>query len=66
MVNVPISENTDLFSGLGTSPWQLNPKNQITGLYTVQTYLKPNRNISARCRGGKLGRDDVFTIVQAP
>ncbi len=47
VVNVPISENTDLFSGLGNVTWQVNPRNQITGLYTVQTYLKPNRNVSA-------------------
>jgi hypothetical protein len=65
VVNVDISENTDLFSGLGNIAWQVNPQNQITGLYTVQTYLKPNRNISATVPAESSWiEDDVFTIVQ--
>jgi hypothetical protein len=65
VVNVTISENTDLFSGLGNVTWQLNPKNQITALYTVQTYLKPHRNISATVQPeASWIEDDVFTIAQ--
>jgi len=65
VVNVDILENTDLFSGLGNVTWQVNPKNQITGLYTVQTYLKPHRNISATVQPeASWIEDDVFTIAQ--
>ncbi len=65
VVNVEISENTDLFSGLGNVTWQVNPRNQITGLYTVQTYLKPHRNVSATVEPeASWIEDDVFSIVQ--
>jgi hypothetical protein len=65
VVNVAISENTDLFSGLANVTWQVNQKNQITGLYTIQTYLKPHRNISATVQPeASWIEDDVFRIAQ--
>ncbi len=47
VVDFPESENTDMFSGLGNVTYQLNQRNRLTGLYTRQTYYKPNRNASA-------------------
>ncbi len=66
VVNFPLGENTDIFSGLGSVSWQVNQRNQITGLFTRQTYLKP-------LRGTEIGvldptstwiEDDIFDIAQ--
>jgi outer membrane receptor protein involved in Fe transport len=66
VVNFPLGENTDIFSGLGSVTYQINPRNQVTGLFTRQTYLKPRR-------GTENGffdpvatwiEDDVFDIAQ--
>lgn len=65
VVNFPLSENTDLFSGLGNFSYQINPRNQVTALYTVQTYWKPHRNASALVRPEATWiEDDTFSIVQ--
>ncbi len=66
VVNFPIGEDTDIFSGLGSVTYQINERNQVTGLFTRQTYLKPRR-------GTENGffvpsttwiEDDVFDIAQ--
>lgn len=65
VVDFPKSENTDMFSGLGNVTYQINPSNKITGLYTRQTYYKPNRNASALNPPESTWiEDDVFTIYQ--
>ena len=65
VVDFPESENTDMFSGLGNVTYQLNPSNRLTGLYTRQTYYKPNRNASAFNPPETTWiEDDVFTIYQ--
>ena len=65
VVDFPESENTDMFSGLGNVTYQLNPRNRITGLYTRQTYYKPNRNASALNPPETTWiEDDIFTIYQ--
>jgi Carboxypeptidase regulatory-like domain len=65
VVDFPESENTDMFSGLGNVTYQLNPTNRITGLYTRQTYYKPNRNASALNPPETTWiEDDIFTIYQ--
>jgi Carboxypeptidase regulatory-like domain len=65
VVDFPESENTDMFSGLGNVTYQLNPDNRITGLYTRQTYYKPNRNASALNPPETTWiEDDIFTIYQ--
>jgi hypothetical protein len=65
VVDFPKSENTDMFSGLGNGTYQLNPSNRITGLYTRQTYYKPNRNASALNPPESTWiEDDVFSIYQ--
>jgi hypothetical protein len=65
VVDFPTSENTDMFSGLGNATYQINPRNRLTGLYTRQTYLKPNRNASALYPPESTWiEDDVFTIYQ--
>jgi carboxypeptidase family protein len=65
VVDFPESENTDMFSGLGNVTYQLNQRNRLTGLYTRQTYLKPNRNASALNPPETTWiEDDVFTIYQ--
>ncbi len=66
VVNFPLGEDTDIFSGLGSVTYQINERNQVTGLFTRQTYLKPRR-------GTENGffvpsttwiEDDVFDIAQ--
>ncbi|HSF16169.1 MAG TPA: TonB-dependent receptor [Vicinamibacteria bacterium] len=66
VVNFPLGENTDIFSGLGSVSFQVNARNQVTGLFTRQTYLKP-------LRGTEIGvfdptstwiEDDIFDIAQ--
>jgi outer membrane receptor protein involved in Fe transport len=66
VVNFPLGEDTDIFSGLGSVTYQVNDRNQVTGLFTRQTYLKPRR-------GTENGffvpsttwiEDDVFDIAQ--
>jgi hypothetical protein len=66
VVNFPLGEDTDIFSGLGSVTYQVNERNQVTGLFTRQTYLKPRR-------GTENGffvpsttwiEDDVFDIAQ--
>ena len=65
VVDFPESENTDMFSGLGNVTYQLNQRNRLTGLYTRQTYYKPNRNASALNPPETTWiEDDVFTIYQ--
>jgi len=65
VVNFPESENTDLFSWLVNATYQVNPKNQITGLATRQTYLKPNRNADALIAPQATWiEDDIFRIYQ--
>jgi Carboxypeptidase regulatory-like domain len=65
VVDFPKSENTDMFSGLGNVTYELNPSNRITGLYTRQTYFKPNRNASALVPPESTWiEDDVFSIYQ--
>ena len=65
VVDFPKSENTDMFSGLGNVTYQLNPRNRITGLFTRQTYYKPNRNASALNPPESTWiEDDVFSIYQ--
>src|SRR5262245_33443482 len=63
--NFPKSENTDIFSGLGTLNYQLNRRNRIDVTATVQTYWKPNRNASAQIQPDTTWiEDDVFRIYQ--
>jgi hypothetical protein len=66
VVNFPLGENTDIFSGLGSVTWQIDERNQVTGFFTRQTYLKP-------LRGTEIGvldptatwiEDDIFDIAQ--
>ena len=65
VVDFPESEDTDMFSGLGNVTYQLNARNRLTGLYTRQTYYKPNRNASAINPPETTWiEDDVFTIYQ--
>jgi hypothetical protein len=65
VVDFPTSENTDMFSGLGNATYQLNPSNRVTGLFTRQTYYKPNRNASALNPPESTWiEDDVFSIYQ--
>src|SRR5206468_6972295 len=65
VVDFPKSENTDMFSGLGNVTYQLNPRNRVTGLFTRQTYYKPNRNASALNPPESTWiEDDVFSIYQ--
>jgi hypothetical protein len=65
VVDFPKSENTDMFSGLGNVTYQLNPSNRVTGLFTRQTYYKPNRNASALNPPESTWiEDDVFSIYQ--
>src|SRR5206468_1193250 len=65
VVDFPTSENTDMFSGLGNVTYQLNPSNRVTGLFTRQTYYKPNRNASALVPPESTWiEDDVFSIYQ--
>jgi hypothetical protein len=65
VVDFPESENTDLFSWLVNATYQLNAKNQITGLATRQTYLKPNRNADALIAPEATWiEDDIFRIYQ--
>jgi len=65
VVDFPKSENTDMFSGLGNVTYQLNPSNRLTGLFTRQTYYKPNRNASALNPPESTWiEDDVFSIYQ--
>ncbi len=65
VVDFPKSENTDLFSWLVNATYQLNPKNQITGLATRQTYWKPNRNADALIAPEATWiEDDIFRIYQ--
>src|SRR5262245_18608408 len=65
VVDFPKSENTDMFSGLINATYQVNPSNRITGLYTRQTYWKPNRNASATVPPDSTWiEDDIFTIYQ--
>jgi len=65
VVDFPKSENTDMFSGLINATYQVNPRNRITGLYTRQTYWKPNRNASALNPPESTWiEDDVFSIYQ--
>jgi hypothetical protein len=65
VVDFPTSEDTDMFSGLGNVTYQVNPANRITGLYTRQTYWKPNRNASAfNPPESTWIEDDVFSIYQ--
>jgi hypothetical protein len=54
-----------MFSGLISATYQVNPSNRITGLYTRQTYFKPNRNASAFTPPDSTWiEDDVFSIYQ--
>jgi hypothetical protein len=63
--NFPQSENTDLFSGLVNLSYQVNPKNRLDVLGTIQTYYKPNRNASAQVPPDSTWiEDDVFRIFQ--
>ena len=65
VVDFPESENTDLFSWLVNATYQLNANNQITGLATRQTYLKPNRNADALIAPEATWiEDDIFRIYQ--
>ncbi|HTI38920.1 MAG TPA: TonB-dependent receptor [Vicinamibacterales bacterium] len=65
VVDFPKSENTDLFSWLVNGTYQLNAKNQITGLATRQTYWKPNRNADALIAPEATWiEDDIFRIYQ--
>jgi carboxypeptidase family protein len=65
VVDFPKSENTDMFSGLGNVTYQLNPSNRVTGLFTRQSYYKPNRNASALNPPESTWiEDDVFSIYQ--
>ena len=65
VVDFPKSENTDLFSWLVNATYQLNAKNQFTGLATRQTYLKPNRNADALIAPEATWiEDDIFRIYQ--
>jgi hypothetical protein len=65
VVDFPESEDTDLFSWLVNATYQLNPNNQITGLATRQTYLKPNRNADALIAPEATWiEDDIFRIYQ--
>jgi len=65
VVDFPKSENTDMFSGLGNATYQINPSNRLTGLFTRQTYFKPNRNASALNPPESTWiEDDVFSIYQ--
>jgi hypothetical protein len=65
VVDFPESEDTDLFSWLVNATYQLNPRNQITGLATRQTYLKPNRNADALIAPEATWiEDDIFRIYQ--
>jgi len=65
VVDFPESENTDLFSWLVNATYQLNAKNQITGLATRQTYWKPNRNADALIAPEATWiEDDIFRIYQ--
>src|SRR5204862_3014782 len=61
----PKTENTYMFSGLANVSYQLNARNKITGLYTRQSYWKPNRNASALTPPESTWiEDDVFSIYQ--
>jgi hypothetical protein len=63
--NFPVSENTDLFSGLLNLTWQLDDKQRVEVLGTFQTYYKPNRNASAQVQPDTTWiEDDVFRIFQ--
>jgi carboxypeptidase family protein len=65
VVDFAKSENTDMFSGLGNVTYQVNPSNRITGLFTRQSYFKPNRNASALNPPESTWiEDDVFSIYQ--
>jgi hypothetical protein len=65
VVDFPTSEDTDMFSGLGNVTYEINPANRVTGLYTRQTYWKPNRNASAfNPPESTWIEDDVFSIYQ--
>jgi hypothetical protein len=64
--NFSKSENTDLFSGLVNLSYQVNPKNRLDVLGTIQTYYKPNRNASAQVPPDTTWiEDDVFRIFQS-
>jgi len=65
VVDFPKTENTDMFSGLANVTYQLDARNKITGLYTRQSYWKPNRNASALTPPESTWiEDDVFSIYQ--
>lgn len=65
VLGFPQSENTDLFSWLVNTSYQINEKNRIDGLFTRQTYYKPNRNASALVPPESTWvEDDVFRIYQ--
>jgi hypothetical protein len=65
VVDFPKTENTDMFSGLGNVSYQINARNKVTGLFTRQTYWKPNRNASALVQPDSTWiEDDVFSIYQ--
>ena len=65
VVDFPKTENTDMFSGLGNVSYQINSRNKVTGLFTRQTYWKPNRNASALVQPDSTWiEDDVFSIYQ--
>jgi hypothetical protein len=66
VVNFPLGENTDIFSGLGSVTWQINPRNEVTGLFTRQTYLKPRRGTENGIFDPTSTwiEDDVFDIAQ--
>ncbi len=65
VVDFPKTENTDMFSGLGNVSYEINSRNKVTGLFTRQTYWKPNRNASALVPPDSTWiEDDVFSIYQ--
>jgi len=66
VVNFPIGEDTDIFSGLGSVSWRIDERNQVTGLFTRQTYLKPQRGteIGVFDPSSTWIEDDIFDIAQ--
>lgn len=61
----PEPETTTFPSFLFKTTWQMNDANRLSGMYTVQTYDKPNRNASATVAPEATWvEDDIFNIVQ--
>ena len=63
--NNPIVEPTDMYSGLATATYQINPSQRLTGFWARQAYKKPQRDASALTAPlATLDEDDDFSIYQ--